>query len=69
MKKLTKEIVGKSIEELKKEADVVRKDLAALNIEQKVKPQKNTNHVSNLKTRLAVILTIMRQKQFVADKK
>lgn len=64
MKKITKEIVAKSIEDLKKETATLRRELAGLNIEQKIKPQKNSNHVRDLKKRLAVILTIIRQKEF-----
>jgi len=63
MRKITKEIINKSIEDLTKEAATIRQDIAKKLIERKVKPEKNSNTIKNLKKRLAVLLTIVRQKE------
>ncbi|PIZ64968.1 hypothetical protein CO051_05000 [Candidatus Roizmanbacteria bacterium CG_4_9_14_0_2_um_filter_39_13] len=63
MKKITKELVNKSVEELKKEAQVIRQDIAKRTVERKVKPDKNSNTIKILKKRLAVVLTIAHQKE------
>lgn len=65
MKKYTKEIINKSIPDLYKEADVLRRDIAKKIIERKVKPDKNSNIIQTLKKHLAVILTVARQKELV----
>ena len=63
MRKITKEIINKSIEDLTKEAATIRQDIAKKLIERKVKPEKNSNTIKNLKKRLAVLSTIVRQKE------
>ena len=63
MKKITKELINKTIAELIKESVAVRKDIAKKIVERKVKPDKNSNTIKGLRNRLAVLLTIARQKE------
>lgn len=63
MRKTTKEIINKSVTELMKEAGQIRQDIAKKKVEKKVKPDKNTNSIRTLKKRLAVVLTVARQKE------
>ncbi len=67
MRKITKEIINKSIEDLTKEAASIRQDIAKKLIERKVKPEKNSNTIKILKKRLAVLLTIVRQKELTKE--
>ena len=67
MRKITKEIINKSIEDLTKEALSIRQDIAKKLIERKVKPEKNSNTIKILKKRLAVLLTIVRQKELTKE--
>lgn len=69
MRKITKEIINKSIEDLTKEATSIRQDIAKKLIERKVKPEKNSNTIKILKKRLAVLLTIVRQKELTKESK
>ena len=69
MKKLIKEFGAKSIEDLKSEVRKVRSQLAKLLIERGVKPQKDTNLISKNKRKLAVMLTLIHQKEFEEAKK
>lgn len=62
MKKVAKEVRAKSVEELEKEAQVLRAEIAKMTIEKKIKVEKDTNILFKKKKRLAVILTIMTQK-------
>lgn len=62
MKKTVTELQVKSVQELEKEAQTLRDEIAKLTIESKVKPEKNTNLSFNKKRRLAVILTLVTQK-------
>jgi len=67
MRKITKEIINKSIKDLTKEALSIRQDTAKKLIERKVKPEKNSNTIKILKKRLAVLLTIVRQKELTKE--
>jgi len=67
MRKITKEIINKSIEDLTKEALLIRQDIAKKLIERKVKPEKNSNTTKILKKRLAVLLTVVRQKELTKE--
>lgn len=69
MKKITKELINKSIEDLKKEEVTIRQDIAKKIVERKVKLDKNTNTIKILKKRLAVILTIAHQKKLTEKSK
>lgn len=63
MKKVTKECINKTVEELKKEVESLHRDIAKFEIEKKAKPQKDTNMIFKMKKRLAVIMTVIRQKE------
>ena len=69
MKKITKELINKSITDLVQEAATIRKDIAKKMIERKVKSEKNTNTIKTLKKRLAATLTIVRQKELTEKAK
>lgn len=68
MKKVTQDLAGKSIEELKKEAAVLKADIARLFSTRKAKPEKDTNAVVKKQKRLAVALTLITQKQLTEKK-
>jgi ribosomal protein L29 len=48
--------------ELQKEAEVLKKQMAKIQLENKVNAPKNVNLISNMKKRLAVLLTIINSK-------
>lgn len=58
-----KEVSQKTAEELNKEIAAARLELAKLNVEMTVSPQKNSNVISNKKKQLAVLLTALQQKK------
>lgn len=58
-----KEVSQKTAEELKKDIATARLELAKLNVEMTVSPQKNSNVISNKKKQLAVLLTALQQKK------
>ncbi len=66
MKKLTKDLKSKTVDELKKEAHSLREEIARLGLEAKVNPPAGGSKDSNLlfkkRKRLAVILTLISQK-------
>lgn len=61
MKKVAKELRAKTVEELEKEAQTLRAEIAKMNIEQKVKVEKDSNLLHKKKKRLAVVLTLITQ--------
>lgn len=63
MKKLTKELTGKTIKELEKQSQVLREEIAKLVLNQRVNPAKDTNVVVKKRKELAVVLTILLQKK------
>ncbi len=63
MKKLTKELTGKTIKELEKQSLVLREEIAKLVLNQKVNPAKDTNVVVKKRKELAVVLTFLSQKK------
>lgn len=63
MSKYMKEVSQKTAEELNKEIAAARLELAKLNVEMTVSPQKNSNVISNKKKQLAVLLTALQQKK------
>ena len=63
MKKVTKELQVKSIEDLLKETYVLRGEIAKMRLEHGIKPQKDTNTVMKKKKRLAAILTMITNKK------
>lgn len=62
MKKIVKELQGKSKEELHKEATSIREEMAKTILASASQPVKDTNTVSKLKKRLAVVLTLINTK-------
>lgn len=63
MSKYMKEVGQKTKEELNKDIAAVRLEIAKLNVEVTVAPQKNSNVISNKKKQLAVLLTALQQKK------
>ena len=59
----------KTVKELMKEAQDLRTELAMLQIERKVKPQKDTNLTMKKRKKLAVILTLINQKELTVETK
>ena len=62
MKKVTKDLSGKSIEELLKEVAFLKENIAKLFSTRKAKPEKDTNSILKKQKRLAVALTLVTQK-------
>ena len=63
MKKNIKELKNKSVADLSKEEQKLRTEIAKLNLEAKVSPQKDTNLIFKKRKRLAVILTLLGEKK------
>ena len=64
MKKADKQkIRQKSADELRKDAQKLKHDIAQAILDSKVNAQKNTNIVSNMKNTLAVTLTVLTEKE------
>lgn len=57
------ELRTKTIKELEKEGDEIRKEIAKLQLDFKVNPPKNTNLVVKKRKRLTVILTLINEKK------
>lgn len=54
---------SKSLSKLKEEEDKLRAELAKIKLDSAVNAPKDTNAFSKMRARLAVILTIMREKE------
>lgn len=67
MKKLTKELSAKTIQELEKESQTLREELAKDVLNQKVNPAKDTNVIMKKRKQLAVLLTVLGQKKYEKD--
>ncbi len=63
MKKFTKELIGKTIKELEKQAQILREEIAKTTLIEKVNAGKDTNSIRKKRKQLAVILTIITQKK------
>lgn len=63
MKKAAKELRSKSIQDMHKEVQTLRTEIARLKVEKKVKPQKDTNLIAKKQKRLAVVLTLINQQR------
>lgn len=61
--KITKELIGKTVKELEKQAGALREDIAKTILNQKVNPAKDTNILRKKRKQLAVILTVITQKR------
>lgn len=68
MKKAANELRAKTIEELQKEEQTLRAEIAKMSIEAKVKPEKDTNTIFKKRRRLAVVLTMITQKNLGINK-
>lgn len=63
MKKSIAEIRQKTKNELIKESDTLRNEIAKLVLEVKVNKPKDTNIIGKKRKRLAVVLTLIKEKQ------
>ncbi len=63
MKKVTRELKNKSIEELVKDKAKLATEITKLKLEFKSNPPKDTNLLSKKKKRMAAILTMMSEKK------
>lgn len=69
MKKLVKELKSKTIKELEKEIQNLEKEIIKLTIDFKVNPPKDTNILKKTKKKLAILLTVLREKKEVESLK
>lgn len=63
MRITTKELLEKTIAGLQKEADEIREELARLALSSRVNSPKDTNMLGKKRKKLAVVLTILKQKK------
>lgn len=63
MKKLTAELSKIKTADMQKQVATLREEIAKLQLDEKVNPQKDTNVIKKKKKRLAVLLTLFTQKQ------
>jgi ribosomal protein L29 len=59
------ELRAKTIRELEKEAEEIRKEIAKLKLDAEVNPLKDTNFLVKKRKRLAVILTLISEKKML----
>lgn len=64
MKKVKKELEGKTVKELEKQTQVLRVEIAKLVLNRKVSPAKDTNLIVKKRKQLAVVLTVLTEKQY-----
>lgn len=62
MKKITKTYKDKDIKELLKEAKIIRETIAKLQLSFKSNPPKDTNSLMKKRKQLAVLLTVLTEK-------
>lgn len=62
MKKSVQDIHSKSVKDLEKEIWSIRHDIAKTTLEQQVQPVKDTNVIKKKKAQLAVMLTVLNDK-------
>lgn len=63
MTKFANQYRSQSVKELEASLVEIKLEMAKLAVEQKVKPQKNSNSIGILKKKAAVIRTLIRQNQ------
>lgn len=63
MKKEVKELKQKNIKEIRKEVESLRREIAQLKLEQKINPPKDTNLLKKKRKKLAVLLTVLKEKE------
>lgn len=64
MKKQTKDLKNRTIKDLEKEAGDLRKEITKLKLEVKINPKKDVNLITKKRKRLAVLLTMLTEKEF-----
>ena len=62
MSKISSELNKKTIDELEKEAQSLRDEITKLKLSTKINPIKDTNLIFKKRKRLAVVLTLINQK-------
>jgi ribosomal protein L29 len=67
MKKEVEELKQKTIKEIRKEIEKVRQEIAQLKLEQKINPPKDTNILRKKRKKLAVLLTILKEKEDIEN--
>ena len=65
MKKITKIYRGKTVKELEKDANLIREEIAKLQLSFKSNPPKDTNSIVKKRKQLAVLLTVLSEKKEV----
>lgn len=65
MKKITKIYSGKTVKELEKDANLIREEIAKLQLSFKSNPPKDTNSIVKKRKQLAVLLTVLSEKKEV----
>ncbi|MGB9883118.1 MAG: 50S ribosomal protein L29 [Microgenomates group bacterium] len=64
MKKIIKDLKSKTIEQLNKEVDLVKKEIVKIKLSWKINPPKDTNLLKKKRKYLAQLLTVISQKKF-----
>ena len=63
MKTSIKQLDKKTIKELISEIEKIRQEISKLQLEKKVSPPKDTNTIKKKRKQLAILLTVMRERQ------
>lgn len=63
MKTIVKELRQKSVQEILKEINKLRQEIAKLRLENKTNPSKDTNLLFKKRKKLAIMLTILKEKE------
>mgnify|MGYP005846622051 CR=1 FL=1 len=69
MKKILETYRKKSLRELEKDINKLKKEIAQLRLEFKINPPKDTNLLSKMRKQLAQMLTIYQEKKLEGDLK
>ena len=69
MKKIIEIYRKKSLRDLEKDINKLRKEIAQLRLELKINPPKDTNQLSKMRKKLAQMLTIYQEKKLEEDLK
>lgn len=63
MRKTTAEVSKMKIADIQKQVQATREEIAKLRLEKRVSPQKDSNLITKKRKRLAVMLTVLSEKQ------
>ena len=63
MRKTTAEVSKMKIADIQKQIQTTREEIAKLRLETRVSPQKDSNVITKKRKRLAVMLTVLSEKQ------